>query len=163
MEFLFDGLDVGGNWSLMEPDVRFLDYWDVEWEEWEEQMVEEAESLAPMTTLHRASHDRYRVRAPQTELTSYPLWSRYRPRGRMTNTQTARFSGMTNTKTGNGLGRLHERLHERKGFMESLHESLPAKPYGGYARALLRVTAMVPVEAKLRAHLSSIRAADKLL
>ncbi|CAJ1361746.1 unnamed protein product [Effrenium voratum] len=36
VEFLFDGLDVNHAWSLSEADVKFLDFWDLSWEEWQE-------------------------------------------------------------------------------------------------------------------------------
>eukprot|EP00931_Biecheleriopsis_adriatica_P042241 TRINITY_DN24084_c0_g1_i1.p1 TRINITY_DN24084_c0_g1~~TRINITY_DN24084_c0_g1_i1.p1 ORF type:complete len:633 (-),score=110.18 TRINITY_DN24084_c0_g1_i1:68-1966(-) len=55
MEFLFDGLDVGGNWSLTEPDVRFLDYWDVEWEEWEEQAASKNRALNAVVAWQKQS------------------------------------------------------------------------------------------------------------
>lgn len=37
IEFLFDGLDVNGHWALSESDVQFLDQWDFEWEQWQEE------------------------------------------------------------------------------------------------------------------------------
>lgn len=37
VEFLFDGLDVNSNWALSESDVQFLDRWDFEWEQWQEE------------------------------------------------------------------------------------------------------------------------------
>eukprot|EP00930_Biecheleria_cincta_P050523 TRINITY_DN3569_c0_g1_i7.p1 TRINITY_DN3569_c0_g1~~TRINITY_DN3569_c0_g1_i7.p1 ORF type:complete len:348 (+),score=64.90 TRINITY_DN3569_c0_g1_i7:97-1044(+) len=37
IEFLFDGLDVHGHWALSENDVQFLDQWDFEWEQWQEE------------------------------------------------------------------------------------------------------------------------------
>lgn len=35
MELLFDGLDTGNAWVLTEQDVKFIDEWDLEWEDWE--------------------------------------------------------------------------------------------------------------------------------
>jgi len=37
IEFLFDGLDVNNNWALTENDLKFLDTWDLAWEEWKYQ------------------------------------------------------------------------------------------------------------------------------
>mmetsp|Transcript_24436 Transcript_24436/g.56635 ORF Transcript_24436/g.56635 Transcript_24436/m.56635 type:complete len:755 (-) Transcript_24436:35-2299(-) len=37
VEFLFNGLDVSNAWSLSENDVKFLDGWDLAWEEWQEE------------------------------------------------------------------------------------------------------------------------------
>eukprot|EP00933_Yihiella_yeosuensis_P056615 TRINITY_DN5591_c1_g1_i2.p1 TRINITY_DN5591_c1_g1~~TRINITY_DN5591_c1_g1_i2.p1 ORF type:complete len:854 (+),score=150.44 TRINITY_DN5591_c1_g1_i2:123-2684(+) len=35
VEFIFDGLDHNSNWALAENDVKFLDNWDLAWEEWQ--------------------------------------------------------------------------------------------------------------------------------
>merc|ERR1712032_184012 len=34
LEIVFDGLDLNNTWFLTETDVRFLDNWDLAWEDW---------------------------------------------------------------------------------------------------------------------------------
>merc|ERR1712028_296089 len=52
IEFLFDALDVNNLANLSDNEVRFLDAWDIEWEDWE---VQSKHRLDPKLGLHACS------------------------------------------------------------------------------------------------------------